>query len=280
MDRRAQLELSEYEQQREPAPLQNGRVIELGVEALEPEVLCPICLSVMTNPMSTMECLHRFCSECISKSLRFGKKECPTCRHPCPSRRSLRADTAMQGLIGVAFPDMKVYEEAEDDVLQAVRKRHKNNNALMRSINEGMQQQALSRRTRQLQKEISSVDEEAKSWSGDINKLQSALSHSVHRLHILPHPKEKRIPAVPRQHLAVPSRCLFSEIAAIVWKQWYELAGCDCDEDPRSVQLLYQDKLVKTSTEIDLFVRQQKQATPGSEQVFRLHYAHVDTALP
>ena len=36
------------------------------------------------------QCLHRFCGDCIQKCLRYGKRECPSCRKKAPSRRSLR----------------------------------------------------------------------------------------------------------------------------------------------------------------------------------------------
>ena len=67
-----------------------------------------------------MQCLHRFCADCIEKALRFGtKKECPTCRGHCPSRRSLRSDTIFDELIAVFFPDLDAVEQrVEQDVKQ------------------------------------------------------------------------------------------------------------------------------------------------------------------
>ena len=49
-------------------------------KALNALLMCPICLDVLRNTMTTKECLHRFCADCITTALRSGNKECPTCR--------------------------------------------------------------------------------------------------------------------------------------------------------------------------------------------------------
>ena len=43
---------------------------------LNAELTCPICLSIVRVTHTFMECLHRFCQECIEKYLRL-QKECP-----------------------------------------------------------------------------------------------------------------------------------------------------------------------------------------------------------
>jgi hypothetical protein len=43
---------------------------------LNAELTCPICLSIVRMAHTFMECLHRFCQECIEKYLRL-QKECP-----------------------------------------------------------------------------------------------------------------------------------------------------------------------------------------------------------
>ncbi|OIV92229.1 hypothetical protein TanjilG_31148 [Lupinus angustifolius] len=60
-----------------------------------------------------MECLHRFCRECIDKSMRLGNNECPACRTHCASRRSLRDDPNFDTLIAALYPDIDKYEEEE-----------------------------------------------------------------------------------------------------------------------------------------------------------------------
>ncbi|KAG8086004.1 hypothetical protein GUJ93_ZPchr0010g8788 [Zizania palustris] len=36
------------------------------------EVQCPICLGIIRKTRTVMECLHRFCRDCIDKSMRLG----------------------------------------------------------------------------------------------------------------------------------------------------------------------------------------------------------------
>lgn len=67
--------------------------------SLKRELMCPICLDILNQTMTTRDCLHRFCSACINKSLRTGNKECPTCRKKLTSRRCLRADPNFDQLI-------------------------------------------------------------------------------------------------------------------------------------------------------------------------------------
>ncbi|XP_047967619.1 putative E3 ubiquitin-protein ligase RING1a isoform X3 [Salvia hispanica] len=61
-----------------------------------------------------MECLHRFCRECIDKSMRLGNNECPACRTHCASRRSLRDDPNYDALIAALYPDIDKYEEEQE----------------------------------------------------------------------------------------------------------------------------------------------------------------------
>ncbi|KAM0952728.1 putative transcription factor C2H2 family [Dioscorea sansibarensis] len=58
-----------------------------------------------------MECLHRFCRECIDKSMWLGNNECPACHTHCASRRSLRDDPNYDNLIATLYPEIDKYEE-------------------------------------------------------------------------------------------------------------------------------------------------------------------------
>ncbi|KAI5338954.1 hypothetical protein L3X38_018226 [Prunus dulcis] len=40
-------------------------------------------LGLLKKQGTVMECLHRFCRECIDKSMRMGNNECPACRTHC-----------------------------------------------------------------------------------------------------------------------------------------------------------------------------------------------------
>ncbi|XP_057954421.1 putative E3 ubiquitin-protein ligase RING1a isoform X2 [Malania oleifera] len=77
------------------------------------DVQCPICLGIIKKTRTVMECLHRFCRECIDKSMRLGNNECPACRTHCASRRSLRDDPNYDALIAALYPDIEKYEEEE-----------------------------------------------------------------------------------------------------------------------------------------------------------------------
>src|SRR3546814_612121 len=60
------------------------------------------------------QCMHRFCSECIQKSLRLTRTQCPSCRIHVPSRRNLRNDEAFDSLIAVFYPNLQNYEAQQD----------------------------------------------------------------------------------------------------------------------------------------------------------------------
>ncbi|KAK9284294.1 hypothetical protein L1049_023465 [Liquidambar formosana] len=77
------------------------------------DVQCPICLGIIKKTRTVMECLHRFCRDCIDKSMRLGNNECPACRTHCASRRSLRDDPNYDTLIAALYPDIDKYEEEE-----------------------------------------------------------------------------------------------------------------------------------------------------------------------
>jgi hypothetical protein len=75
-------ELSLYELNREPHQVITDETeIKVSPRTLHSELMCPICLDLLKKTMTTKECLHRFCSECIITALRSGNKECPTCRY-------------------------------------------------------------------------------------------------------------------------------------------------------------------------------------------------------
>ncbi|XP_043990515.1 E3 ubiquitin-protein ligase RING2 [Gambusia affinis] len=93
-------ELSLYELQRTPQEaITDGLEIAVSPRSLHSELMCPICLDMLKNTMTTKECLHRFCADCIITALRSGNKECPTCRKKLVSKRSLRPDPNFDALI-------------------------------------------------------------------------------------------------------------------------------------------------------------------------------------
>ncbi|RLN29765.1 putative E3 ubiquitin-protein ligase RING1a [Panicum miliaceum] len=89
------------------------------------EVQCPICLGIIRKTRTVMECLHRFCRDCIDKSMRLGNNECPACRTHCASRRSLRDDPNYDALILALYPNIDKYEEEELAFSEEERSRNK-----------------------------------------------------------------------------------------------------------------------------------------------------------
>lgn len=66
-------ELSLYELQRTPQEaITDGLEIAVSPRSLHSELMCPICLDMLKNTMTTKECLHRFCADCIITALRSG----------------------------------------------------------------------------------------------------------------------------------------------------------------------------------------------------------------
>ncbi|GAB6021072.1 E3 ubiquitin-protein ligase RING2 [Chamberlinius hualienensis] len=141
-------ELSLYELNRTPQEaITDNTEIAVSPRSLHSELMCPICLDMLKNTMTTKECLHRFCQECIITALRSGNKECPTCRKKLISKRSLRPDPNFDMLISKIYPSRDEYEAHQERVLQTLNKNH-NPTALAHSIEEGLKLQALNRAQR------------------------------------------------------------------------------------------------------------------------------------
>ncbi|RCN44555.1 zinc finger, C3HC4 type [Ancylostoma caninum] len=95
-----ELSLDDYDRVRTPhKSLADNTELRLRAGTLSTELSCPICLDLLTQTMTTKECLHRFCAECITTALFRGNKECPTCRKKLVSKRSLRPDPNFDSLI-------------------------------------------------------------------------------------------------------------------------------------------------------------------------------------
>lgn len=109
-------ELTLWEVQRKPRKLTDkNRRIRCALKTLNEDFRCVICLGYLKNTTLVMACLHRFCGECIHKCIRFGMKDCPSCRKSIPSRRSLKRDEnfdmIVQKMVGSATE-----QELDDDV--------------------------------------------------------------------------------------------------------------------------------------------------------------------
>ncbi|CAH0388166.1 unnamed protein product [Bemisia tabaci] len=138
-------ELSMYELHRTPQEaITDNTEIAVSPRSLHSELMCPICLDMLKKTMTTKECLHRFCSDCIITALRSGNKECPTCRKKLVSKRSLRPDPNFDLLISKIYPSRDEYEAHQVRVLEKLNKSH-SQAALVNSITEGIKLQTQNR---------------------------------------------------------------------------------------------------------------------------------------
>ncbi|XP_026205603.1 E3 ubiquitin-protein ligase RING2-A isoform X2 [Anabas testudineus] len=176
-------ELSLYELHRSPQEaIMDGTEVAVSPRSLHSELMCPICLDMLKNTMTTKECLHRFCSDCIVTALRSGNKECPTCRKKLVSRRSLRRDSNFDALISKIYPSRDEYEAHQRRVLERLNRLH-NKEALSSSIEEGLRQQARYRNHR-VKKATQESDNTTFSGGEDNGDARSHLSHDS-----APHPR-------------------------------------------------------------------------------------------
>lgn len=139
--------LTLYEAHREPMVLHDedsDQTTTIQVRTLNVELTCPICLGIMRNTMTLMECLHRFCAECISKCLRVGKRECPTCRVHCSSRRQLRPDPEFDALIASVYPNLDEYEAQEEEFIADLNKKMSCQSHLTESVQKGILRQRIA----------------------------------------------------------------------------------------------------------------------------------------
>jgi E3 ubiquitin-protein ligase RNF1/2 len=123
-----QWQLNLYELHRKPLQIpakpDKENMVTMKTTVLTDLLTCPICLDVLENTMVTKNCLHRFCSECITTALRRGNQECPTCRKKLVSRRCLRPDPNFDSLITKLFPDRKDAGDKEETDLLNLIKQH------------------------------------------------------------------------------------------------------------------------------------------------------------
>eukprot|EP01147_Barroeca_monosierra_P004867 gene4867-6888_t len=129
-------ELSDYEKTRVPhEPKTDNDRVTIAWSSIADHMKCPVCLNIIADTMTT------------DRSLRHNKKECPTCRQPCASKRALRRDTDFDRLIKIMFPDPSILERYQDQMIERLH-RTTNMRALAQSVQEGMEQQALQRKLR------------------------------------------------------------------------------------------------------------------------------------
>lgn len=178
-------DLSLYELNRLPQEaITDATEIAVSPRSLHSELMCPICLDMLKKTMTTKECLHRFCSDCIVTALRSGNKECPTCRKKLVSKRSLRPDPNFDLLISKIYPSRDEYEAHQERVLAKFNQSH-SQAALVNSITEGIKLQSQNRQQR-TRKQLENDRNESSSNSNNnpvdpSNENSSATTSSANR---------------------------------------------------------------------------------------------------
>lgn len=163
-------ELSLYELHRTAQEaITDNTEIAVSPRSLHSELMCPICLDMLKKTMTTKECLHRFCSDCIITALRSGNKECPTCRKKLVSKRSLRPDPNFDLLISKIYPSRDEYEAHQERVLAKLNMSH-SQASLVNSITEGIKLQSQNRP----QRSRKTLDEGAPSSAGSAEQGSSS----------------------------------------------------------------------------------------------------------
>lgn len=174
-------ELSLYELHRVPQEvITDNTEIAVSPRSLHSELMCPICLDMLKDTMTTKECLHRFCHDCIITALRSGNKECPTCRKKLISKRSLRPDPNFDMLIAKIHPSREEYDAHQAKLLADLQKA-----SCGMSLEESLRMQALSR---------------AQSHHKIHRKLSSSISDSLDRSHSPISQLEEQLPANKKKH--------------------------------------------------------------------------------
>ncbi|XP_049848109.1 uncharacterized protein LOC126311200 [Schistocerca gregaria] len=82
----------------------DDRISTCQLSVLSPELTCYLCEGPFNRPYAAMECLHRFCFNCISKYIRVGKKECPKCHIKLASTRVMRPDVGLETIVKLFYP--------------------------------------------------------------------------------------------------------------------------------------------------------------------------------
>jgi hypothetical protein len=160
---------TEFDERRQVRSLITGEQVTVAnIASLTSHLNCPVCLNILRETVLVRDdfcgykknylkkkkliksflqvkaCLHRFCTECINRSLHTGKRECPSCRAKCATKRDLRPDPRFDALVATLLTDITRFESERDVVVNKV-----NEDAAYRSVvdkmKDGLRKQALSR---------------------------------------------------------------------------------------------------------------------------------------
>lgn len=120
----------------ETRQLPNGQVEELFLsvspdkleDIVNEELRCPICLGTIQDTSTVTTCIHRFCEECVHKSLRSNlsssktHQECPSCRAKLASKRSTRSDAGFDTIIQLLTTAYEQSQQQTSNTLSSMSK--------------------------------------------------------------------------------------------------------------------------------------------------------------
>lgn len=113
--------LTAYESVCSPRKIENINELEFSKEQIDKvikEVLrCNICYEIFHNPVCIKGCLHKFCKSCISDYIFKVKRECAICRHQIETKRLLKEDNKIKGIIDCFIPDQTKFKEEEEKII-------------------------------------------------------------------------------------------------------------------------------------------------------------------
>jgi len=195
--------------------------ITLRVRTLNADFTCPICLGIMRDTMTVMECLHRFCRECIEMSIRMGRKQCPSCRVKVPTKRSLRRDISFDSLIQQIYPDIDEAVEAQESEIKKLLQGH-NHSAFAESVKEGTKRQDAQRRTRVV---LPSQQQQQQASSREMKKAELRAKADTDLIDLCMQPdddideKNLRLPKLDRRYLRTTCKASVTIMKAYLAKK-------------------------------------------------------------
>ena len=262
------MELAPYDYARAPLGLVRGKKVYVPVDYLRADVNCAICLNIMDNSAMTLECSHRFCKECIEKSIRLASNDCPTCRGKINTRRSLREDHRLDFLIRAIFGSVPEMEKREEELRKLIVRPNSSKLEIITTTSTSVDRQSRSSSS------SPSVEEPApKRQKTSPGQLFVGTADDIMFV-LRKHPHSKRPPATKKEYIKAPSRLTVAHMEMFLLQQFNQHHGNIAAKDLR-YEILYYDAegawyLLDPSNSVDDLLRKFKRSNRAADLV--LHY--------
>ncbi|XP_017434684.1 putative E3 ubiquitin-protein ligase RING1b [Vigna angularis] len=175
---------------------------------------CGICRGFIQNTMTLMECFHKFCKECIEKSMRLGVNKCPVCDVHVDSQLSLKEDSQYDALVTAIVPHVVKYKKKGEVALRVPRRTNDQEASFQQSYASVSGEKARSNRLAKLVDHLRKSDE-------NVDEMEIHL--------VLISLDEQRIPSLQEPYLlcrptcSVKTLCKYVEIKAELQADQVEL---------------------------------------------------------